>query len=218
MAVVRFFKTPYDINQRLAQYGAVVRERLAPDFERVNCPYPPAKLLLVGLKKEKQLEVWVKAKEDDAYILLRTYPIQGLSGKAGPKLAEGDCQAPEGIYGIDWLNPNSGFHLSMHITYPNEYDKARAVEDGRVRLGGDIMIHGGRASVGCLAIGDEAAEDLFVLAAETGLENIEVILSPVDFRVQDLPDKTDKRTPSWAKELYGIIKQRLLDLSTESSR
>jgi len=202
----------------LEQYGSAVRERLAPDFERANCPYPPAKLLLVALKKERQLEVWVKAKEGDVYTLLRTYPIQGLSGKAGPKLAEGDCQVPEGIYGIDWLNPNSGFHLSMHITYPNEFDKARAAEDGRARLGGDIMIHGGRASRGCLAMGDEAAEDLFILTAQTGLENIEVILSPVDFRVQDLPEKTDKRTPDWTKELYRMIKLRLLDLNTENIR
>jgi len=209
---VRIAKNAYDIRQRLVQHGPAVRERLAQDFDQTNCHYPPAKLLLVGLKEERLLEVWVKSAAGQGYTLLRVYPIQGTSGKAGPKLAEGDLQVPEGIYRIDWLNPNSHYHLSMRIDYPNEHDKARAAEDGRKNLGDDIMIHGGRASIGCLAMGDEAAEDLFVLVAETGLPNVEVILSPVDFRTRDLPRKVN---PGWTDELYHIIKGRLLNVSAK---
>ena len=208
--LVRLSKGMHSVKGRLAQYGAIVQARLASDFGRVGCPYPPASLLLVGLKKEKLLEVWVKPDEGGGYVLLKAYPIQGLCGGPGPKLAEGDGQVPEGIYRIDWLNPNSAFHLSMHIDYPNAYDKARAAEDGRANLGGEIMIHGGHASAGCLAMGDEAAEDLFVLVAETGLSNVEVILSPVDFRVRDLTEKTKQGLPAWTDELYRIIQGRLL--------
>jgi len=205
--VARIFKTKYDVDQRLGQYGAVVRERLAGDFERVGCSYPPGKVVLVGLKEERVLEVWVKPVGGEACVLLRVYPIRGLSGKLGPKLVEGDMQVPEGIYRIDGLNPNSRFHLSMRVDYPNDYDKARAIEDGRSlkNLGGDIMIHGGRSSAGCLAMGDEVAEDLFVLVAETGLGNVEVILSPIDFRVKELVG--DQRTEG----LYRAIRQRLLE-------
>ena len=211
---VRISKNAYNVKQRLAQYSPVVRERLAEDFRRADCPYPPAGLLLVGLKDEKQLEIWVKPETGKGYVLLKVYPIQGLCGGPGPKLAEGDGQVPEGIYRIDWLNPNSLYHLSMHIDYPNEYDKARAVEDGRENLGGEIMIHGGSASAGCLAMGDEVAEDLFVLVAETGLANVEVILCPFDFRVRDLPEGVRQGTPHWTEELYGKIKQQLLNIST----
>jgi len=211
MRVVRLFKSKYDVQMRLAQYGEVVRERLAADFERVGCPYPPAGLILIGLKEERMLEVWVKPEEGKGYALLRIYPIKGASGVLGPKLAEGDRQVPEGLYRIEWLNPNSAYHLSLRVDYPNDYDKARAAEDGRKNLGGDIMIHGRSASIGCLAMGDEAIEDLFVLVAETGLSNVEVILSPIDFRVRDFPEKeTGKPSEAWTEELYRIIRRRLM--------
>jgi hypothetical protein len=72
------------------------------------------------------------------------------------------------------------------------------------------MIHGGAASIGCLAMGDSAAEDLFVLAAETGIKNISVILTPVDFRVRDLPPNPP--SPRWTTELYQEIRKALAPL------
>ena len=94
------------------------------------------------------------------------------------------------------------------MSYPNEFDRAKATADNRDRMGGDIMIHGGAASVGCLAMGDPAAEDLFVLAARTGLENISVILSPYDFRspndVVPLPT-----SPDWLAGFYAQIRAEL---------
>ena len=207
----------HSVKGRIAQYGAVVRGRLAGDFERVGCAYPPESLLLVGLKQERRLEVWVRPRKGEGFALLKTYPIQGLSGGPGPKQAEGDGQAPEGIYRIDWLNPNSRYHLSMHINYPNGYDKARAVEDGRTSLGGDIMIHGGSASAGCLAMGDGAAEDLFVLVAETGLANVEVVLCPFDFRSREPPQEA-KGAPRWAAGLYRILQERLIEATAGPGR
>jgi murein L,D-transpeptidase YafK len=142
---------------------------------------------------------------------LRTYPILGASGSLGPKLMEGDDQVPEGVYRIESLNPNSMFHLSLRLTYPNEFDKEKGNLDGRHNLGTDIMIHGGERSVGCLAMGDEAAEDLFILAAETGIENVSVIISPVDFRIRDFPAQ-GRDLPGWAPELYEHIKTELAKL------
>ena len=94
----------------------------------------------------------------------------------------------------------------------NDYDKKRAVEDGRKNLGGDIMVHGGNASIGCLAMGDEAIEDLFVLVAKTGLANVEVIISPIDFRTRNL---SEKMSPDWTDELYRIIKLRFVSLHSQ---
>ena len=209
-SVISIAKGRSTVAERVAQYGPAVRARLANDFKRVGCPYPPAKMKLVGLKKEKRLEVWV-APTNGGFGLLKSYPIIGTSGGLGPKLVEGDSQMPEGIYRIDFLNPNSRYHLSLHVDYPNAYDRAKAVVDGRTKLGGDIMIHGSAWSDGCFAMGDPAAEELFVLAAETGLANVSVILSPVDFRVRELPDKKHK-LPSWAQELYAMIKQELIKI------
>jgi len=209
-SVISIAKGRSTVAARVAQYGPAVRARLANDFKRVGCPYPPAKMKLVGLKKEKRLEVWV-APTNGVYALLKTYPIIGTSGGLGPKLEEGDSQMPEGIYRIDFLNPNSRYHLSLRVDYPNAYDRVKAAADGRTKLGGDIMIHGSAWSDGCFAMGDPAAEDLFVLAAETGLANVSVILSPVDFRVRELPDKRPK-VPAWTTDLYALIRQELMNL------
>lgn len=93
---------------------------------------------------------------------LFAYHILAASGTVGPKLREGDEQVPEGIYSISGLNPNSQFHLSLRVDYPNTNDRQQAQLESRTNLGQDIMIHGRAASIGCLALGDEAAEDLFI--------------------------------------------------------
>jgi hypothetical protein len=199
--IIRGRKT---VGQRVEQLGPAVRKRLGPAFERIGVSYPPENIILVGLKEEKRMEVWVC----DPPKLLKTYPVLGASGTAGPKLREGDLQVPEGLYRIESLNPNSRFHLALRVNYPNRHDREKGRLDGRRDLGGDIMIHGSNCSVGCLAMGNRAAEDLFVLAAETGLENISVILSPVDFRRRALPEPMPP-VPDWTPELYASIKREL---------
>src|SRR5207245_3366655 len=139
------------------------------------------------LNNEKILEVYAAGPEH-RFHPIRTYRILRASGTLGPKLKEGDCQVPEGLYGIESLNPNSLFHLALRVNYPNKFDQEKAMQERRSELGGDIMVHGGSCSIGCIAMGDEAAEDLFVLSALTGLDNIKLIFSPVDFRVTALPE------------------------------
>ena len=204
------------VAERLEQYGQAARERLRPHFEKAQVAYPPSELVFVGLKEEKSLEIFARS-STNSLRFIRAYRILAASGVAGPKLREGDRQVPEGIYPIEWLNPNSSYHLSMRIGYPNEADRAHAAMENRTKLGGDIMIHGDAKSVGCLAIGDEASEDFFVLAADTGITNITVILSPVDFRLgKAVPENA--KLMEWTPALYNEIKARLAKLPAKDAR
>ena len=203
----------HTVADRLVQFGGGARARWRPAFEANNLAYPPRKVAFIGLKDERMLEVWAAA-DDGRWCHMRDYPILGMSGTLGPKLREGDLQAPEGIYSIESLNPNSAYHLSLRINYPNTHDRRRGAHDRRENLGSDIMIHGRDVSIGCLAMGDQAAEDLFVLAAETGPRNISVILSPVDFRTRGLPAEMPP-VPPWTGELYDQIRAALGAFETQ---
>ena len=204
------------VSDRLAQYGEIVRERLAPDFARARCAWPPSSLTLLGLKRERRLEAYAPDR-GGRWRLVRAYPILAASGGPGPKLREGDGQVPEGIYGVESLNPNSRFHLSVRIDYPNDVDRAQAVRDGRTDLGGDIMIHGSWVSVGCLAMGDDAAEDIFVLVALTGRENVRVLLAPCDLRHVAV-DAASAGQPEWVRERYEQIRKAMASLPPTGAR
>jgi murein L,D-transpeptidase YafK len=119
-----------------------------------------------AFKEERELELFVKDQETGKFVLFRTYPIVAASGVLGPKLAEGDGQVPEGFYfvGPAAMNPNSRYHLSFNIGFPNGFDKAKG------RTGSFIMIHGSNASIGCLAMTDEKIEEIYTLcdAAHNG--------------------------------------------------
>jgi L,D-transpeptidase catalytic domain len=206
----RRLKGSATVADRIAEYGDSARARLVTHFHRAGVSYPPATFVLAGFKQERELHVFASDK-GRGFKFVRTYPVYAASGVLGPKLRVGDLQVPEGIYRIESLNPNSQFHLSLRIGYPNQYDRARAGEEGRRNLGGDIMIHGGSASIGCLAIGDEAAEELFVMAADTGWHHAKVILSPVDFRSRELPETFQQDIP-WVRELYAQIREELASL------
>lgn len=195
------------IADRLAEFGDAARLRLASCFKQAAVSYPPTRVSLVGLKTERTLQVWV-AGPDGKWKYLKDYPILGMSGILGPKLNEGDMQVPEGLYRVESLNPNSLYHVALRVNYPNAEDRKRGNEDGRTKLGSDIMIHGKKCSIGCLAMGDETAEELFTLAADAGIENVFIILSPVDFRVRNLP-KDMPPTPAWTQQLYDTIRQAL---------
>ena len=194
------------IDDRVKQFGGVVAKRWQPFFAAADLSYPPARAALIGLKSEKRLEVYA-ATATGTFRFVRSIPILAASGGPGPKLCEGDGQVPEGLYGIELLNPNSRFHLSLRINYPNESDRRHGGEDGRKNLGGDIMIHGNAVSIGCIAIGDEAAEDVFVLAAKTGIKNISVILAPADFRKRKFSPPV--AAPPWTGKLYESIRAAL---------
>ncbi|MEO0328454.1 MAG: murein L,D-transpeptidase family protein [Pseudomonadota bacterium] len=118
-------------------------------------------ILLRIFKQENVLEVW-KKDNTGKYALLTDYEICKWSGKLGPKHKEGDRQAPEGFYHVSpgLMNPNSSYHLSFNMGFPNKYDRAND------RTGSYLMIHGACSSAGCYSMTDEYAEELYSLARE----------------------------------------------------
>jgi hypothetical protein len=190
--------------------GPAARTRLQPHFTAAGVAYPPRSLTLLALKEERRLELW--AGGSGSLRLVRSYPVLAASGVAGPKLREGDLQVPEGVYRIPLLNPNSSYHLSLKVDYPNAFDRRRARADGRTRLGGDIFIHGREVSIGCIAIGDPAIEEVFVLASDVGLPRIKVLIAPRDLRLhpgRDVPTAANR----WLDELYAALRAEMAALS-----
>jgi murein L,D-transpeptidase YafK len=110
-------------------------------------------------KREQELELWMK--KGDGFVLFASYPICRYSGELGPKLREGDYQAPEGFYtvGRGQLNPNSSNHLAFNLGFPNLYDAANG------RTGSFLMVHGKCISIGCYAMTDPVIDEIWDLAA-----------------------------------------------------
>ena len=187
----------------LAAYGPVAGARLRDRFRVVGVTFPPEEIVLVGLKEERQLELW--AGTNGHWVRVHRYAVLAASGQLGPKLREGDRQVPEGVYGIDGLNPNSSYHLSLKVSYPNAHDREQAAAEGRTELGGDIFIHGSNRSIGCLAMGDDAIEELFILVAEVGAAHTRVVIAPRDLRSKPLPTSD----APWVRELHSQLREEL---------
>ncbi len=113
-------------------------------------------------KEESEMEIW-KQNRDGEYALLKTYPICRWSGDLGPKVKEGDRQAPEGFYTITpgQMNPNSNYYLAFNTGYPNAFDRAWG------RTGSELMVHGDCSSRGCYAMTDEQIQEIYALARES---------------------------------------------------
>jgi hypothetical protein len=205
----------YTLNQRLAEIAPGAQTRLARKFEEAKAPWRPAEIALVAVKDEKTLELFARP-AGGAWTFIHRYPVLAASGGSGPKLRRGDKQVPEGIYRISFLNPNSRFHVALRVDYPNAFDKRMGLRDGRKDLGGDIMIHGKAASIGCLAVGDEAAEELFVLAAETGPQKIKLIIAPTDFRRTAVPPLQPGQ-PAWLPGLYSEVAAAMAEFKAPPS-
>lgn len=186
----------------LDRYGDAAVARITPYFRKAGLNFPPREAVLLAMKKERRLDLW--ARNDGSFAFVRSYEIQGASGTGGPKLREGDKQVPEGVYRVVGLNPNSAFHLSLKLNYPNDFDRRQAERDGRSNPGSDIFIHGKAASIGCLAMGDRTIEELFVLAARIGGSNTRVVIAPHDPRSRPLR-AAGNGLPAWTGGLYTEI-------------
>jgi murein L,D-transpeptidase YafK len=118
-------------------------------------------ILIRIFKAESELEVW-KARDNGRYYHFKTYPICAYSGGLGPKLKQGDRQAPEGFYMVsfDQMNPRSKYHLAFDIGFPNSYDRALG------RTGQHLMVHGDCTSSGCYSMTDAVIEEIYILARE----------------------------------------------------
>jgi murein L,D-transpeptidase YafK len=149
--------------------------------EKQKITWPIKQMYLRSFKADNLLEVWVKGDTMQQYKLLNSLKVCAIAGKLGPKRKEGDKQVPEGFYYIDRFNPNSNYHLSLGINYPNISDK---ILSDAVRPGGEIYIHGDCVSIGCLAINDTPIEDLYILgsyAKDAGQDFIPIHIFPTLF-------------------------------------
>lgn len=153
-------------------------------------------------KEEGVLEVWRKG-SGGKYALAASYPICKWSGKLGPKFAEGDRQAPEGFYTVrrSQMNPNSDYHLSFDIGYPNAYDRANG------RYGRYLMVHGACSSAGCYSMTDDQIEEIYAFAETAfkgGQSAFQVAAFP--FRMTDenmARYKGDPNLPFWTMLKQG---------------
>jgi murein L,D-transpeptidase YafK len=141
-----------DIAEIRARQTPLLSEALDAQGLRIGAP-----VHLRIYKEESRLELWVR--DGPAYRLFRHYPVCAWSGRLGPKLREGDRQAPEGFYtvGRNALNPRSSYHLSFDLGFPNAHDRARGW------TGSYLMVHGDCVSIGCYAMTDAGIEEIYVL-------------------------------------------------------
>ena len=179
-----------------------VKQELTPLFLSKGINFPPKNLSLIAFKDSKELEVWA-SNADKIFKFITSYNVKAASGILGPKLIEGDKQVPEGLYKIEGFNPNSSYHLSMKLNYPNAFDLQHAKNEGRASPGTNIFIHGRSASIGCLAMGDPVIESLFYLVHATGLSNTQVIISPTNPSINEL--SIPNGSPVWVGDLYKDI-------------
>ena len=196
------------VSEAIDRYAETAEKRLTPFFENAGVSYPPDKISLIAFKDSRKLELW--AHSENTSTLIKTYTIKAASGKAGPKLREGDRQVPEGIYRISALNPNSSYHLSMKLNYPNAFDLKHAKFEGRNNPGTNIFIHGKAASIGCLAMGDSAIEELFTIVQKVTKKNVKVIITPTDPDSGDLDSQNNPRP--WVQELYENIEKAIKEV------
>lgn len=161
-----------------------LEDSLKKQFEDRHLAWPPQSIYIRSFKYDRQLEVWVKNEGKETFKLFKTYKVCMQSGTTGPKRMEGDYQIPEGFYYINEFNPNSKYHLSLGLNYPNASD--RILSDS-LRPGGAIYIHGNCVSTGCIAISDLPIEELFIIASRAranGQDFIPVHVFPVRYDVK----------------------------------
>lgn len=169
---------------------ATLRQMERLDMERA------APVLIRIYKEESALEVW-KQDRSGNYALLNSYPICKFSGNLGPKLMQGDHQAPEGFYDItpDQMNPNSSEYLAFNTGFPNAYDRSLG------RTGSFLMVHGGCRSVGCYAMTDSAMEEIYGLVDEAfkgGQQKVQLQAFPFRMTAQNLARHAgDPNMPFW---------------------
>ena len=139
-----------------ATTGPVVAARLRTRY------LDPSRLEIMVrlLKTHRELEVWARNRDGGPFELLHAYPLAATSGTLGPKRRAGDGQVPEGFYEIDRFNPKSNFHLSLGLNYPTAAERALGEPDP----GGDIFIHGGEVTIGCMPITNAGIEEVYLLA------------------------------------------------------
>jgi murein L,D-transpeptidase YafK len=151
-----------EVEDRVAYARGRHGESIKRHCTETGLNYPPSQIFFRAFKHEGEIEAWGSDKGEPMK-LIKAWPLTAQSGVPGPKRREGDRQIPEGCYEVVVFNPKSNYHLSLGLDYPNAADR---VHSDKEKPGFDIYIHGNQVSIGCLAIGDDMIEELYLLALD----------------------------------------------------
>ncbi|MBA3827322.1 MAG: L,D-transpeptidase family protein [Taibaiella sp.] len=179
---------------RVSQAWGKYNDTLRKEFEKKGITYPAHDIYLRVFKSQNEMELWARNNPSSEYKLIKSMRICALSGILGPKRIEGDRQVPEGSYFIEDFNPKSDFYLSLLLNYPNYSDM---VMGGKQKLGGDIYIHGGCVTVGCMPMTDEVIQQLYVICLNAKFNGEEYI------PIQIYPTRFDKGGLNFLGREYG---------------
>lgn len=157
-------------------------------------------MLVRIFKEEAKAEVWKKRKADGRYALLKSYDICRFSGKLGPKVKEGDKQAPEGFYSVGpaQMNPKSSYYLSFNMGFPNAHDRALG------RTGRHVMMHGDCLSAGCYAMTDTQIGEIYAMARESfrgGQKEFQIQALPFRMTAQNIARRRNDKNMAFWKNL-----------------
>ena len=184
---------------RVADAWRRYNDTLKNTFKKKGMAWPPKDIYLRAFKLQNQMELWARNGDAAEYKLMKTYNVCAMSGALGPKREQGDRQVPEGFYFIDDFNPKSDYLLSLLVSYPNYSDQLLA----KGKTGGDIYIHGGCVTIGCLPMTNEGIEEVYTLclnAKLSGQEYIPVHIYPtrmnrngINYLLQEFTGNTEKQ-------------------------
>lgn len=181
---------------------AKLSDRLAARGLKTGAP-----VFLRIFKREFELELWML--KDGKFELFSSYPICRWSGRLGPKLRQGDRQAPEGFYSVSaaQLNPKSRWHRAFNLGFPNAYDRSLK------RSGSFLMVHGGCSSIGCFAMTNPAIDEIWELvtaALKGGQSRFQVQVFPFRMAEENLASRAaSPHAPFWMnlKQGYDLFEQ-----------
>ncbi len=203
------------LDKRMQWLENEVPPRIQDPLKELGLEKGKTALTLIVYKKERSVELWKSGLKPK---FIKSYPMTGFSGKLGPKNKQGDRQIPEGIYKTHILNPNSKYHLSIGINYPNDNDKKRGKKNKIRDLGGDIFIHGKNVTIGCVPIGDQWIEELFYIVGKVGLKNTEVFIAPSHLPFPSFTELGLDGSDDLIKEKYLKLSEELKKFASHSSQ
>jgi murein L,D-transpeptidase YafK len=160
------FRTKQFQSDRVVKAWEKYEKPLRNLFNLKNLQWPAQDIYIRAFKLQNELEIWARDNSSDSYKHVNTYGICALSGKLGPKRQRGDKQVPEGYYFIEEFNAYSEYHLSLGISYPNYSD---LINTHGSQPGGNIYIHGGCLTVGCIPMGDEVIKEIYTICLNARL-------------------------------------------------
>jgi len=144
------------VYQAKVEKNEIIRER----FEKKGVAFPSSMIFWRVFKWNKSMELWAFHEDSQRYVLIHSYPVCEIVGDLGPKREEGDFQIPEGFYSLTILNPNSKYHLSIKVNYPNQSDQ---ILGNTSKLGGEIYVHGGCETIGCIPMTDNMINEIYLI-------------------------------------------------------